>query len=373
MKRKATDSTAWTEWHEGIPAFAGATLEALYGSLYSSLPQLSLGNLDKVSTYFAGTDEEPQALFLYKRDGRRVRVVNEGMPLAAADATRFASLLFQRFRDTDRVAFHAVELLDQPAGATALRFTLNEDIVIDLPGSEAAYLASLGKSTRKSLRQSLARTPGLTHRVLPGPAVDARLVDELVGFNHARLAAKQRTSALDRVAARQLLMLIRACGMAGVAYLDGRLCGGTLACRFGDDVYSLVNAHDPAFDHLGMGNLGRHLMIGAAIEAGARRFHLLGGNFSSKRYCGARRQSLQTLLVYRSRWRMLTDLPQLAVLALRELRYRCGVALDESATALPKHGTQRSLPSLLRWLLRSLLATARQLKQRLRSAVAAAR
>ena len=369
MNGDAKASKAWTEWHDGIPAFAGATLEALYGSLYSSLPQLSLGNLDTVSTYFAGTDDRPRALFLYRRDGRRARVVNEGMQVAAADAARFASQLFRRFPDTDRVGFHAVALDAQPAGGPALRFTLNEDIVIDLPDSQAAYLASLGKSTRKSLRQSQARAPGLTHRVLPGHAVDARLIHELVGFNHARLAAKQRISALDRVAAGQLLALVRACGMAGVVRLDGRLCGGTLACRLGDDVYSLVNAHDPAFDHLGMGNLGRYLMVSAAIDAGAKRFHLLGGNFSSKRYCGARRQALQTLLIYRSRWRMLSDLPQLAVLALQELRYRCGVALDDSAAAAPSHGAQHGLPAPLRWL----LVAARQMRQRLRNAESAAR
>ncbi len=369
MDRDATDTKAWTEWHDGIPGFAGPALEALYGSLYSSLPQLSLGKLDNVNTYLAGSADRPQALFLYTCNGHSARVINEGMRVTTADAARFARQLFQRSQESDRIAFHAVALDGKPNGHPSLSFTLDEDIVIDLPAGEADYLASLGKSTRKSLRQRLTRAHGLSHCMLSGSEVDPRLIRQLIDFNHARLTAKQRISALDQGAARQLLALVRACGMAGVVRLDGRLCGGTLACRFGDDVYSLVNAHDPAFDHLGMGNLSRHLMIVAAIDTGARRFHLLGGNFSSKRTCGARRQALQHLLIYRNRWQMVADLRHLTALALRALRYRVGVALDESAMDAPPRGERSYLPVLLR----SLLGIARQMKRRLRSAPATPR
>ncbi len=368
MKRDATDDKAWTAWHDGLPEFAGPLLETLYGSLYSSLPQLALGNLDNVNTYLAGAGERPQALFLYALDRRRARVVNEGMQMNAAEAARFARQLFRRFPDTDRIAFHAVALDNKPVAPPALQFSLDEDIVIDLPASEAEYLASLGKSTRKSLRQRRARAQGLSHRLVPGHAVDEQLIDRIIGFNHARLTAKQRVSALDERAARQLLALVRACGMAGVACLDGRLCGGTLACRFGDDVYSLVNAHDPAFDPLGMGNLCRHLMIVAAIDAGARRFHLLGGNFSSKRVCGARRQALQHLLIYRDRWRMIVDLPHIAALALRQLRYHFGVALEDSAAQARSGDAQRYSGMLLRWV----AGVARLMKRRLRGNAPAA-
>lgn len=369
MNRYATQANAWTEWHQGIPAFAGAMLETLYGSLYSSLPQLRLGALDGVNTYLAGANERPQALFLYRPGGHSARVVNEGMQITAADASRFAIQLFARHPEINRITFHAVALDGEPDWPSSVRFTLDEDIVLDLPASEDGYLTSLGKSTRKSLRQRLARAQGLTHCIVPGPEIDAALVDELIGFNHARLTAKQRFSALDRTAARQLLALVRACGMAGVVRIEGRLCGGTLACRFGDDVYSLVNAHDPAFDHLGMGNLSRHLMIVAAIHAGARRFHLLGGNFSSKRGCGARRQPLQHLLLYRSRWRMLADSPHLAALVLRAWRYRIGVALDEGAINPPSAGK----PWRLSALFRRLLTGARSIKRHLRGNAATVR
>lgn len=369
MNRYATDARVWTEWHDGIPSFAGSTLDALYGSLYSSLPQLALGNLEGVSTYLAGANACPRTLLLYALEGRSARVVNEGMRLAAADLDRFARQLFRRYPQIDRIGLHAVSVDGEPDWPSTLRFTLDEDIVIDLPHDEGGYLSSLGKSTRKSLRQRLSRAHALSHCVIPGREVDVSLVEQLIGFNRARLSAKQRVSALDDGAARQLLSLVRTCGIAGVVRIDGRVCGGTLACRFGDDIYSLVNAHDPAFDALGMGNISRHLMIVAAINAGARRFHLLGGNFSSKRSCGARREPLQHLLVYRGRWCMLADLPHIAWLALRALRYRFGVVLEDSRLNMRPRDARDGLSALPR----SLLGAARRVWRRLRSAPATAR
>jgi hypothetical protein len=341
-------------WHDHqIPEFAGPALDALYGSLFASLPQLSLGELRGVSTYADRTAEGLRALFLYTRRRRAARVMNEGMQLSAGVIERFAGLLFERFADLARVDFHAIQCNDPQIAFQAgqiCRFTLDEDIVIDLPATEAAYLADLGKSTRKTLRQNLARAAGLTHAVLPGAAVDASLVDQIIGFNHARLAARQRRSALDATAARQLHALVSANGMAGIVRMQGQLCAGTLASRIGGDVYSLVNAHDPAFDSFGMGNLSRHLMIVAAIRSGARRFHLLGGNFSSKRACGAQRRLLQHVVVYRNRWHRLSDLPHLAALACLEQRYWLGVLLDDGSTELRGSALLKAVAALARGL-----------------------
>lgn len=367
MKPDAIDTEASTEWHDGrIPGFVAPVLETLYGSLYSSLPQLALGGLDNVNTYCAQAAGRPQALYLFVREGAAARVINEGMAVAGADADRFAGQLFGRYREIKRIEFHAVALNGKPAGWPALCFTLNEDIVIALPDSEASYLASLGKSIRKSLRQNLARAPRLAHRVIPGCDVDGPLVDQIIAFNHGRLAAKQHRSALDRVAALQLLELVQAQGMAGIVTLDERLCAGTLACRIGSDVYSLVNAHDPSYDRLSLGNLSRYLMITAAIRSGARRFHLLGGNFRSKRTWGAERQPLHHLVIYRDSQRLLANLPRVAFLALREQRYQLGMALEDDGTEM----TDGRWPP--RWLTR-LARRLHHLKRSLHTRSAAAR
>ena len=312
--------------YEGrVPAQAAAQLESLYGGLYASLPQLQLTGLSDVGTYLARQRTQVTAVFLYRQEGHTLRVVNEGMRIHASEAERFASRMFQRLPRLRSVHWHAIRMEGVPQTLPVSRFDCSEDIVLELPDSEAAYLAALGKSTRKSLRQRMARAKGLSHDVLTGPAsADPTLIASIIGFNHVRLARKSRRSSLDASSAGQLQSLMRARGLAGLLHIDGKLCGGTLACRIADDVYSLVNAHDPAHDRLGLGNLCRHLMILHAIRSGARRFHLLGGNYASKRACLAQRITLQHVVLHRNCWQRLLDWPaQLRwALAQAELRLR---------------------------------------------------
>ncbi len=342
-----------TRFYEGqIPWFAEFALDRLYGALYSSLPLLSLGSLNGVSTWAASDGGQLRALFLHLRKGPELRVINEGMSIEAGDAETFAQACFSRDARIDRVRFHAVRLIGRPATLPAWQAPVTEDIVIDLPKDETAYIASLGKATRKTLRQNLNRAGKLTHVVVPGTEVDASLITAIIGFNHARMAGKQRASALDTRAGAQLLALVRARGMVGTVSLAGTLCAGTLACRFGDDVYSLVNAHDPALDPLGMGNLSRHLMILATIRAGARRFHLLGGHFTSKRSCGARRVMLDDVTLYRSRFAMLADAANIAVMAWQSANYRLRVAIEagnaERQSGLAMRAAKEAMQALRR-------------------------
>lgn len=345
------DSPALTRvFPDQIPDFAETALDALYGSLYSSLPQLRLSSLDGVHTYAAWQSGKLCDLFLYVCRGREIRVVNEGMRLNDQAAAHFARIMFNRHPDAERVHFHAVQCRTAPVRLPTARFTLTEDMVIELPCSEEAYVASLGKSTRKSLRQTLARARGISHRLIPGEAVDVSLIRAVIGFNRARMAIKRRTSVLDETAGRKLLALLRARGTAGVVTLDGQLCAGTLACRFGDDMYSLVNAHDPQFDTLRLGTISRHLMILAAIRSGVRRFHLLGGNLASKQLALAKRVPLDDLLIYRNKIARLRHGRAIIRLQLAAWAHQLRSAVEDQALRRRAGGTTRAVLGMARWL-----------------------
>lgn len=340
-----------TQFYQGhVPPFAEMALETLYGSLYASLPQLSLDDLDQVSTYTDSDDRRWSAIFLYTQRNSEIRVINEGMTLQASDIERFAQQMFRRDRRVSKIRFHAIRL-SGPTGTTpSLHLPVTEDIAIDLPADEAAYIASLGKSTRKTLRQNQARASSLLHKMIPGAEVDAAVINTIIGFNHARMAGKQRASALDARASAQLFKLIRARGMVSTVSMRGVLCAGTLACRFGDDVFSLVNAHDPAVDHLGMGNISRHLMILEAIRRGAKRFHLLGGHFASKRSCGARRIALEDVTLYRNRIAMLADIAGVIDMMLRSANYRIRVRIEDSHSGTASRESSRFVVRCIRRL-----------------------
>ena len=320
---------------EHVPAFAEPALESLYGSLYASLPQLRASDLKQVSTYVARQAGRLSALFLFRIAGRSLRVLNEGMHINRTEAERFASVIFQDYPCVDQIHFHAISIAETIPQRAALRFVCTEDMVIDLPEHEDDYMSRLGKATRKSLRRHRARAAGLEQQLMDGADANVSLIERIIEFNHARMAHKQRCSALDQAASMHLISLLRQRGIVSVISLHGQLCAGTLACRFGDDIYSLVNAHDIACDSLSMGNLSRHLMILAAIRMGARRFHLLGGHYASKHASLAERVELHHLTLYRDRLSLCLDAAGITQRAAQGLLYRCRVRLEEDMNKHP--------------------------------------
>jgi hypothetical protein len=309
-----------------IPPFVESAMDALYGSLYATLTHLQLHYAtDQASTYARWHEGKLTALFLFRRHGKEVRVINEGMRLGIEEIEKFCEHIFNQHIDTQRIQFHAVQLNEQAAKHPALRFSCTEDIVITLPATKEAYLQQLGKSTRKNLRQHLAKAernlPGLRYEVVEGKEISEQTIRSIISFNHARMADKQRSSAISGESEVRLLSLIRKRGTVGLLYVNNQVCGGSLACRVGKDLYSLVNAHDPQYNAYSLGNVCRYLMIINAIDKGDERFHMLGGNFSSKASMLGQRQQLDHLVLYRSHTDMLRDAMGITKLSLQSASY----------------------------------------------------
>jgi hypothetical protein len=321
-----------------IPPFAELALESLYGSLYSSISKLRLhGELDTATTYAAWRGSELVMVLLFRQQEGNIIVLNEGMQLEANDIETFIHFAFSKLDGVNSIHFHAVAPERISYSRPALCLPCTEDIVIHLPNSEEDYLNRLGKSTRKSTRQSLARAqrtlPAFRHEVRPGKEVSEQVLRDIIGFNHARMALKQRTSAINSEASDKLIALIHERGVVGMASVEGRLCGGTLACRIGNDLHSLVNAHNPAYDAFGLGRVCRHLMIVYAIQMQLQRFHLMGGQFASKRMVLGERQPLYHLAFYRSRVQQLLQLGDIAPVLLRSAAYQMQAWLEHQESS----------------------------------------
>lgn len=368
MKIFATDETPSVEssteriYADDIPAFAEQSLDRLYGSLYASMPQLRCDRRTKVNTYAAWRDDELSSLLLYCENGSRIQVINEGMHIPSEELDRFATTLFARHAGTSMIRLNALPVTGAKLQHPCICMSVTEDIVIDLPDNENTYLTQLGKSSRKSLRQNLSRAQkelaGFRHCVMAGETISDNLVDQIIGFNQARMSGKKRSSAIDSEARQHLIALLRARGWVGIICTDKHMCAGTLGCRFGDDVYSLVNAHNPLYDDYSMGNLSRHLLINASIRAGARRFHLLGGQFSSKRHALARRHVLCEVRLYRSRLAMLRDTFGLLKLTRDAAVYRLQTLLEDSRLQ-PRRGAIAHIVSYLEKTFRSIRSNLR--------------
>jgi hypothetical protein len=337
-----------------IPDFVAEPLDCLYGNLHSSLAALNFTNPFGTSTYVKWTTEghskHPESIFLFQKIGQSLRVLNEGMRLKKNEVDHFCEYVFSNDEKINRIDFHAVVPPEQHLSRPNLRWVCTEDIVITLPSDEQHYLNQLGKATRKSIKKHLSRAqqelPDFHHSIHAGNEVSEEELLKIVGFNHSRMAGKQKLSALNTQTTKQLLAIIRSHGIVGLVSSDKGLGAGTLACRFGDDVFSLITAHDPAYDSLGFGTLSRHLMIIHSIRRGAKRFHLLGGNMSSKRSALGVREKLDHLTVYRSTIDMLREPTSTLQLATNATKYHIHRWLEDQSANPENSGMTRIIHAL---------------------------
>ncbi len=349
-----------------VPEFVTSALDTLYGNLHASLATLKSHSLSDASTYvkWQGTDQQLESIFLFRKKGKTVRVINEGMRLTTQSVDDFCQYMFEHDSDIKRIDFHAIALPAERLFRPYLTWACTEDIVVTLPTTEREYLDQLGKSTRKSIKKTLARTqrllPNFNHTIHSGSSVSDEVLRKVVKFNHSRMAGKEKISALNDEATNELISLIRSHGVVGLIATDEGLGAGTLACRFGDDIFSIITAHDPTYDSFGLGTLSRHLMIVHCIASGVKRFHLLGGNISSKRSALGVREKLHHLTIYRSPVDMLRYPRDTMQLAFNAAKYQLHRWLEDQS-AQPEHSAMARLLTMLRL---SIRATRRWLSPR---------
>lgn len=345
----STPAASESIYRHCIPDFAANALDDLYGNLHSSLATLNFIDLCNTSTYVKWTAEKntthPESIFLFQKLGQSLRVINEGMRLKKNEVDYFCEYVFANDEKINRIDFHAVSPPHQSLSRPNLRWVCTEDIVVTLPNDEQHYLNQLGKATRKSIKKHLARAqrdlPNFHHSIQRGNQVSEETLMKIVGFNHSRMAGKEKLSALDTQTTKQLISIIRSHGIVGIVNSDRGMGAGTLACRFGDDVFSLITAHDPAYDAFGFGTLSRHLMIIHSIQTGAKRFHLLGGNMSSKRSALGVREKLHHLTVYRSPVDMLRDPKFTLQMATNAAKYHVHRWLEDQSANSEHSGIAR--------------------------------
>lgn len=237
-----SDSISFSCYENEIPPFVEAEMERLYGSLYSSIPQLRVGgNLDGVSTYVVQKGRELVTIFLFRIDGRRLEVLNEVIRIEEEDIRRFATYIFSGFGAIDVVSFHAIQMDFGSIPFKYQQFECLEDIVVPLPGNTEDYTASLGRSTRKNLRYYrnalMHAFPSFRFSIYEKGAIEPQHVRDIIDLNRARMADKNIVSGIDEAEAAKLNYLARERGLVVVATIDGHVCAGAITFRVGENFF----------------------------------------------------------------------------------------------------------------------------------------
>lgn len=289
-----------------IPPFAENALNRLYSNLFSSVAYRRVhGGTENISTYVVCDGDDIQCVWLYRHEGRRIRVINEGMRLGREDVIRFASHVFARYPSAHMIDFHAVQSQQWPMSYPYQRYNCLEDMVLGLPQSAGEYFARLGKSTRSYINRYLNKLkrdfPTFRFQAFDTGQLDEQQLMHIIQLNRSRMQEKGKVSINDDETAARIIRLARECGFVGVLTIDGRICAGTINYRVGDNFFLEVLAHNPAYNDYRIGTLCCYLTVCECIARGGKEYHFLWGQDEYKsRLLGVQRD-LDHVVLYRSR------------------------------------------------------------------------
>lgn len=340
-----------SEIHEfAIPAHAIAALDRLYGSMYASWRHLQLCGVDRPTphTWIGYRHGEIIGALLFRMRDAEALVLTEMFTLDAEIAEVFCRAVFSRFAYARHVTFNAVSLPKSLPQLPMQSYVFSENYIIDLPASVDGYLNALGKSTRKTIRgygNRLQRElPGFRWELRPAAELrkdeQRRLVRQWQEFKQASMAARGKRAVIERRDTARLLQLAAECGMFGIASIDGRVVGGSLACRFGDNYVMLLSAADPALESYRLGMLCCFWSVCDCIRAEARQCHLLWGKYKYKSQLLGVPHALQRITLYRSRWQMVRSPAMVLRMSWQKLHHACRnrllSALQERNGGMPR-------------------------------------
>ncbi|RZI42680.1 GNAT family N-acetyltransferase [Herbaspirillum sp. HC18] len=305
--------TSIAVYQNSIPAFIEPELDALYGHVFSSLPQFRVyGGLGQdIHTYLAQDGGRTKAALLFRQSGNRIQVLNEQIAMTASEIERFARYAFDAYPGADMVCFPAIRGNLDMLSLPHQHFYRTEDIVLTLPPTPDEYLAALGKATRKNFKyhgNRLKRNfPTLAFKVYIDGDIPDACVRDIIELNRARMATKNKESEIDAAESARLTRLVKESGLVSVMILDGRVVAGTVCSRVGANYFMHINAHDPAYDDARLGKLCCYMTICDCIERGGKEFHFMWGRFEYKYLLLGVQQDFDELIIYRSHARMLLN------------------------------------------------------------------
>jgi hypothetical protein len=297
----------------------------LYGSLFSTGAWFRA--FDEAEPQGSCVLSSPRHVLLFHIQGDTIEVLNKAFPMAPSDAMRACAALFRALPAARRIH---LEVMFAPRDLPAPKRVLYsaDDMVIDLPGSADAYYASLGKKTRKNVRnyenRLRRRHPDVTTEIVEAGERASELVDQFLVWHLAR--AQERGYVSGYVSkprqAAQTKALMRAGAQAQLTTIDGALAAIEFIFYTGRDSSLYAGSFDATYADLDLGFLSTYWAIREIASTGARRCHLLWGTDYYKTLLGARPETATRLSVFRSQTARLHSLSEAREVAWRDLRRR---------------------------------------------------
>ncbi|WP_420476057.1 GNAT family N-acetyltransferase [Noviherbaspirillum sp. ST9] len=341
------------EVHAGAPAtHVDAAMQSLYSNIHSTFAHLQVygGLRDVTHTYLARRKDRLLAVFLLRRDGNTVHVINEGMTVDEAELERFAGHLFSIWRSVSAICLHAVDSQVRVMPRPLQQYACTANIVLPLPATADDYVASLGKNMRRNLRRYMDKLkrdhPSLQVEVAEKADASEADMRAIIDLNRVRIAGKNMRYGLDDEV-EKVMALVRQCGMVLAMRIDGRVVAGSIGYFAGSHYFFKVISHDPRYNEYSAGILCCYLTICECIARGCKEYNFMWNEYDYKFALGAHARSLHHVVVYRSRLHFLLR-PRLAMSnAAAAWRHRVSALFEKASKEESLSGGERAFVRVL--------------------------
>lgn len=292
-------------YEEKIPDFVAREMDNLYENFFSSFTKFSaMKEAVDVCVYVVFRGGRLTEALLFRNEGKRIHVLNEFISIGSEELCRFAGYIFSRYHNISAISFRAVQPDIHSLPFPFQRHNCIEDIVLKLPASRQEYEDRLSKKLRSNIKTYLNRVkrdhPSFEFEIQERNVADERHIREIIRFNRERMVGKSKTPGILEQEAKEIVELVKSCGLIAIVKINGTVCAGRILFRIGQNYFSRLNAHSPAFNEYRLGTLCNFLSICECITRGGRELHFLWGREEFKyRFLGDQRD-FDELIVYRS-------------------------------------------------------------------------
>jgi hypothetical protein len=307
-----------TCYENEVPSFVAAEMDLLYEHINSSLTHFGvIRQAIGASTYVVRDEDRTIVILLFKRNKNIVSVINEMIKIEEDEILRFSNYIFSTYQTVSKISFSFIQknILRLPFPFQQLVWS--EDIVLTLPLSQEAYLASLGKNMRRNIRRYTDRLtcdfPSYHYQVYQGEEICEQHIRNLLDLSKARITEKNTPFIIGQEEADWIVRATKKCGLVGVATINGTTCGGAISYRVGKNYFMHTIAHDSKYNGYSLGTLCYYNTICESILRGGKEFHFLWGKYEYKyRLLGVDRY-MASLAIYRSYKSYLYDIDLLII------------------------------------------------------------
>jgi hypothetical protein len=292
-------------YDNAVPDFVAAELDRLYQHINSSLSHFDMARLARgASTYIVRRADRIETILLFIREHRKIIVLNQMIPVSDEEITLFANYIFGKDESVFSISFHLIRKAPRSLPYPSQEFNSSEDVVLTLPATPDAYLASLSSKMRRNIRyylRNIARDfPTFRYQVYEKEEITEQQVRAIIELNRARIDGKQLRYCIRQDELDWIVSVVKSRGLVGVATIDGKICGGAVNLRVGDHYFGHTIAHDTRYNSYSLGILCAYLTICANIERGAKETHFSWGRYEYKYKLLGVQRDMAGLTVYRS-------------------------------------------------------------------------